>query len=79
LGRLDLLKEEWHELQATERARGIARRLLRVHPLRAADALQLAAALVGSEGDPTSIEMVTLDERLSEAAQKEGFTTVPEA
>lgn len=78
LARLDLLLAEWHELQPTERVRRIGRRLLRVHPLRAADALQLAAALLASEGEPTSLEMVTLDERLAEAAHKEGFRTIPE-
>lgn len=79
LGRLDLLKKEWHEIQPTDRARSISRRLLRVHPLRAADALQLAAAVMASEGEPSSLEIVTLDERLSEAAQKEGFTAIPRA
>jgi uncharacterized protein len=79
LGRLDLLKKEWHEIQPTDRARSIGRRLLRVHPLRAADALQLAAAVMASEGEPSSLEIVTLDERLSEAAQKEGFTAIPKA
>jgi predicted nucleic acid-binding protein len=47
--------------------------------LRAADALQLAAAVLASEGEPSSLEIVTLDERLSEAAQKEGLTAIPEA
>jgi predicted nucleic acid-binding protein len=79
LGRLDLLKEEWHEVQPTDRTRSIGRRLLRVHPLRAADALQLAAAVLASEGEPASLEIVTLDDRLSEAAQKEGFTAIPGA
>ena len=79
LARLDLLKKEWHEIQPTDRARGIGRRLLRVHPLRAADALQLAAAALASEGEPSSLEIVTLDERLLEAAQKEGFTAIPRA
>ena len=79
LERLAVLKDEWHELQPAERARSIARRMLRVHPLRAGDALQLAAALLGSEGDPNSLELVTLDERLSDAANKEGFVTIPGA
>jgi uncharacterized protein len=79
LARLDLLKEEWHEVQPIDRARSIGRRLLRIHPLRATDALQLAAAVLASEGEPTSLEIVTLDDRLSEAAQKEGFTAVPGA
>jgi hypothetical protein len=50
-----------------------ARRVLRVHALRAADALQLAAALLVSEGNPGSLEVVTLDDRLLDAARREGF------
>jgi predicted nucleic acid-binding protein len=53
--------------------------MLRVHPLRAADALQLAAATVAAEHDPSSLELVCLDQRLSEAAGKEGFPLVVEA
>jgi predicted nucleic acid-binding protein len=79
LERLDLLKDEWHELQPSERVRTIGRRLLRVHSLRAGDALQLAAAVLASEGDASSLEMVTLDDRLSEAAHKEGFRLTPQA
>jgi hypothetical protein len=49
---------------------------LRVHPLRAADALQLAAAIVASEDQPASLPFVTLDDRLGQAAQREGFTVI---
>jgi predicted nucleic acid-binding protein len=48
-------------------------RLLRLHPLQTADALQLAAALVAAEDDPTSQEFLTLDDRLKKAAQLHGF------
>jgi hypothetical protein len=48
-------------------------RLLRVHPLRAADSLQLAAAVVASEGDPGELPFVCLDEKLAQAASREGF------
>ncbi len=72
--RLDSLAEAWNELLATAALRGAARRLLRVHALRAADALQLAAALVAAEGLPASLPIVTLDERLATAARREGFT-----
>jgi hypothetical protein len=44
-----------------------------VHPLRAADALQLAAAFAAAERRPASLAIVTLDERLANAARKEGF------
>jgi predicted nucleic acid-binding protein len=57
-----------------------ARRLLRVHALSAADALQLAAAIAASEADPASLALVTLDDRLAEAARREGFlVAVPAA
>lgn len=73
LGRLDGLAEGWNEIQPVEAARRTARRLLRVHNLRAADALQLAAAVVAAEGHPASLEIVTLDDRLTAAARREGF------
>ena len=74
LERLDLLAESWNEVQPVVAVRSAARRLLRVHALRAADALQLAAAVVAAEGQPASLEIVTLDERLAAAARREGFT-----
>jgi hypothetical protein len=49
---------------------------LRVHPLRAADALQLAAAFIAAERRPSSLELVTLDDRLAVAARKEGFAVI---
>jgi uncharacterized protein len=50
-----------------------AQRLLRVHTLRAADALQLAAALVWAGGRPEGRHLCTLDDRLASAARREGF------
>jgi uncharacterized protein len=50
-----------------------AQRLLRVHSLRAADALQLAAALVWANGHPQGRFLCTLDDRLAQAARREGF------
>lgn len=70
--RLDALAAGWNEVQPVEAVRRAARRLLRVHALRAADALQLAAAVVASEGDAASLEIVTLDDGLAEAAGREG-------
>ncbi|HVE65793.1 MAG TPA: type II toxin-antitoxin system VapC family toxin [Thermoanaerobaculia bacterium] len=61
----------------TEAVRSRAERLLAVHSLTAGDALQLAAALVAGEEDPTQLPFVTLDERLADAARKEGFPVVP--
>lgn len=55
-----------------------AARVLRLHPLKAADALQLAAALVALSDDDSHYTFVTLDKRLSEAAAKEGFLVLPQ-
>lgn len=78
LDRLDELRAEWDEIEPTESIRRTARRLLRTHPLRAADALQLAAALNAAGDDPASLDVVTLDYRLVDAARREGFRVVPQ-
>ena len=71
---LQTLRGAWLEVQPTERVRRRALRLLlRVHALRGADALQLAAALTAAEEDPASLEFVSSDARLSTAAEREGF------
>jgi uncharacterized protein len=74
--RLKQLAAGWHEVDPSDIVREVAARFLRVHPLRAADTLQLAAAFVAAEQRPASLEVITLDERLANAAQKEGFTVI---
>ncbi len=76
LAALRLLRSGWSEIDATARLRDIAERLARVHPLRAADALQLAAATVAAEGQPGSLPFVSLDDRLTVAADREGFPII---
>lgn len=76
LDRLRGLALSWQEVLPSEPVRGVALRLLRVHPLRAADSLQLAAAVVAAEHEPPTLEFVSLDERLTEAASREGFRVV---
>lgn len=78
-GRLKQLANGWHEIEPSEIVRESAVRFLRVHPLRAADALQLAAAFTAAERRPASLRVVTLDERLADAARKEGFALVTTA
>lgn len=51
-----------------------AERVIAVHPLRAADSLQLAAALVVARDNPSNHTFFTLDDRLGDAARREGFT-----
>lgn len=73
---LTVLQQAWHEILATETVRAHAARLLRRHPLRAADALQLAAALTWAAGRPAASRLATFDQRLAEAARGEGFELV---
>lgn len=76
LRRLVALKQGWHEVEPSEEVRETAKRLLRVHDLRAADSLHLAAAFVAAESRPASLEFVCLDDRLRLAAVREGFAVV---
>lgn len=75
---LQLHAKSWTEVLPTEALRAMAERLLRVHPLRAADALQLAAALAWADHAPLGFEFVCPDQRLREAARSEGFRILPE-
>lgn len=74
---LSALSEEWSEVQPTELVRQRAERLLAIHPLGSADALQLAAALIWAQEKPQDFDVVCLDQNLREAAYKEGFTVLP--
>jgi len=74
---LSALSEEWSEVQPSELVRQRSERLLMIHSLRAADALQLAAALVWAQETPQGLGFVCLDQNLREAAYKEGFTPLP--
>lgn len=78
LARLAAMSKVWFEVQPSQRIVILAQRLLRVHPLRAADSLQLAAALTVAEDDPASIGFICFDTRLNEAASREGFA-IPSA
>ena len=73
--RLRRLADAWHEIDPSDAVREAAIRFLRVHPLRAPEALQLAAAFVAAERRPSSLDLITLDDRLAAAARKEGFRT----
>ena len=75
-GRLRKFAAAWHEVDPSDAVREAAARFLRVHPLRAADALQLAAAFLAAEQRPASLALVTLDDRLGTAARKEGFEVI---
>ena len=74
---LDDLAERWHEILPSEAVRETACRLLRVHSLRAADALQLSAAIAMTGGQPGGFGFLAFDERLRDAAAREGFDVGP--
>jgi len=71
--------DDAHEVTDLASVRARATAALARHALRAADALQLGAALVLSDPDPGSWTFVVLDARLADAAEREGFDvlTVP--
>jgi predicted nucleic acid-binding protein len=75
-GNLAKILSRSYEVQPTTEVRRIARRLLMTHPLRAADALQLASALFFSGIQVPELPFVTLDKNLSSSAGKEGFSLI---
>ncbi len=79
ISRLAAIEANWQEIRPTERLRTTAKRLLRTNALRAADALQLAAAIVAADGEPRLLPILTLDERLARAAEREGFPVIEPA
>jgi predicted nucleic acid-binding protein len=74
LRRLGYLRRRWNEIQPTDEVRDVAERLLSVHKLRAADALQLSAALIWCSHRPRGRSFIAADGDLSDAAEAEGFT-----
>jgi predicted nucleic acid-binding protein len=74
---LTALADSWVEVQPSESVRSAAERLLAAHALRAAGAVQLAAALVWCGGQTRGAEVVSFDGRLREAALREGFGVLP--
>ena len=75
--RIRTIVEHADTVSPSDELRRRAARLLAVHPLSAADALQLAAALVWCEEQPHAEGFVSLDSKLRDAAHKEGFSVLP--
>lgn len=73
LKRLAYLRSRWTEVQPTHEVRETAERLLNVHKLRAADALQLAAALIWCGHRTSCRHFISGDGELANAAEAEGF------
>jgi predicted nucleic acid-binding protein len=76
--RLDDLAAGWLEIDPSSAIRRTARRLVVVHPLSSADALQLSAAIAAAEDERGSLGFVSFDPRLCRAAALEGFAVLPD-
>ncbi len=74
---LDRLFVDWLEVEPTNELRLLAMLVSRDHQLKAADCLQLAAALRWCEGNTGGTNFVCLDNRLRQAAEDEGFDVLP--
>lgn len=73
--RRDMLERwsKWSRVADWGRVAAPAQRLVTMHPLKAGDAFQLAAAIVASEDQPHQLPFVTRDRTLATAAELEGF------
>ena len=74
---LGQLRATWDEILPKEKLRSLAEELPDAHRLRAADAVQLAAALVWCRERPRKRPFVCFDERLRTAASELGFIVRP--
>jgi len=79
LDSLVAMESVWNTVLDVAEVVARARRLLAAHPLRAADAVQLAAALVAGRERADAFSFVTLDDRLGDAARREGLRVLPAA
>lgn len=73
---LDRLRDNWREQEPTEAVREQAERLIDRFPLKAADALQLAAAMGWCLKRPTGRPFISGDGQLLESARALGFLTI---
>ncbi len=71
--RLTYLRSRWHEVQPADQLRQQAEQLIRMHKLRAADALQLSAAMLWCNNHTREHAFIAADTDLLAAAQIEGF------
>ena len=76
LRRFDAFAESWDEVTDVLAVRARANALLARHPLRAADAGQLGAALLIQEQLAGVLTFVCLDHRLSSAAELESLRVI---
>lgn len=74
---LGQIRVTWDEILPSEKLRVLAEELPDAHRLRAADAAQLAAALVWCGERPKQRPFVCFDEHLRHAARELGFSVRP--
>ena len=74
--RLAMLRRTWREVQPGPEVRELAEDRIERRQLRAADALQLAAALVWCNRRPSGRHFICLDRKLRMAARAERFIEV---
>lgn len=73
---LDEFRTAWYEVQPSSSLREIAEELPSRYGLRAADALQLAAALTWTMHRPQGRPFLSGDQRLLDVARQLGFMTI---
>jgi predicted nucleic acid-binding protein len=76
LSRLEVLSRGWREILASDAVRDVAERLFDAYELRAADSLQLAAALTWCQQRPSKRTFICADQRLATSAIAAGFSVV---
>jgi predicted nucleic acid-binding protein len=76
LDRFQAMRRDWYEVFPSDAVRDRAESLLHTYPLRAADSLQLAAALVWCRNRPKGRTFISADKRLCDAATHAGFTVL---
>jgi hypothetical protein len=76
--RMDDFFDMAFEIISVPKVKDRALRLLQVHPLRAADAVQLASVLVATQEDTSRVPIMSFDDKLTLAAKREGFTVCPD-
>ena len=76
MNRLEALSERWIIVEASKPLQLMCEELLRDHPLRAADAIQLSSAIMACEGSKREMPFHTADNNLASAAERAGFRVV---
>lgn len=74
--RIDRISQTWFTVAPSERVRELAQTFPVTFELKAADSLQLAAALIAVREKPKGREFITGDGKLGAAAAGSGFTSI---